>query len=138
MLDFESCFSLEKLVVDSEIIGQAQRLLRGMDVSEEPLALTIMRQVGHAGNFLATEHTRRWFRKELVMPTAVVDRDFRRTWEAKGSKSTAQRAHERVEELVAAYEPVPLPAEVVGELERITLQAARACGLDALPALAEA
>ncbi len=135
MLDFESCFSLEKLVVDSEIIGQARRLLRGMDVSEEPLALTIMRQVGHAGNFLATEHTRRWFRKELVMPSAVVDRDFRRTWEAKGSKSTAQRAHERVEELVAAYQPRPLPAEVLGELERITLQAARACGLDELPAL---
>ena len=138
MLDFESCFSLEKLVVDSEIIGQARRLLRGMDASEEPLALSVMRQVGHAGNFLATEHTRRWFRQELTMPSAVVDRDFRRTWEEKGSKSTAQRAHERVEELIAAYGPAPLPAEVVGELERITLQAARACGLDALPALAEA
>ncbi|MDH7485260.1 MAG: trimethylamine methyltransferase family protein [Anaerolineae bacterium] len=137
MLDFESCFSLEKLVVDCEIIGQARRLLRGMDVSEEPLALHIVRQVGHAGNFLATEHTRRWFRRELTMPSAVIDRDFRRTWEEKGSRPAAQRAHERVEELIAAYEPLPLPTAVVRELEDITLRAARACGLDALPALPE-
>jgi len=135
MLDFESCFSLEKLVVDSEIIGMARRLVRGMDVSEEPLALTIMRQVGHAGNFLATKHTRRWFRKELYIPSAVVDRDFRRAWEEKGAKDTAQRAHERVEELIAAYQPKPLPDEVVRELERITLQAAKTVGLDRLPPL---
>ena len=135
MLDFESCFSLEKLVVDCEIIGQARRLVRGMDVSEEPLALHIIRQVGHAGNFLATEHTRRWFRKELVMPSAVVDRDFRRTWEGKGARSAAQRAHERVEELIGAYEPHPMPAEVLKTLERITLQAAKVCGLDGLPPL---
>jgi len=137
MLDFESCFSLEKLVVDSEIIGQARRLLRGMDASEEPLALRVLRQVGHAGNFLATEHTRRWFRRELTMPSAVVDRDFRRTWEEKGSQSTAQRAHERVEELISAYEPLPRPAAVMRELESITLRAARACGLEALPLRAE-
>jgi len=135
MLDFESCFSLEKLVVDSEIIGQTRRLLRGMDASEDPLALTLMRQVGHAGNFLATEHTRRWFRQEVSMPSAVVDRDFQRAWQEKGSKNTAQRAHERVEELVASYDHTPRPDGVIRELERITLQAARGCGLEELPPL---
>jgi len=135
MLDFESCFSLEKLVIDAEIIGMAKRLIRGMDDSEEPLALTIMRQVGHAGNFLKTRHTRKWFRKEQYIPSAVIDRDFRQTWEDKGAQDTAARAHERVEEVVAAYQPKPLPADVVKELEAITVRAARACGLDQLPSL---
>jgi trimethylamine--corrinoid protein Co-methyltransferase len=135
MLDFESCFSLEKLVVDSEIVAQTRRLLRGMDASEDPLALTIMRQVGHAGNFLATEHTRRWFRQEVSMPSAVVDRDFQRTWQEKGSTRTEQRAHERVEELVAGYDRPERPDEVLGELQRITLAAAQACGLEQLPPL---
>jgi trimethylamine--corrinoid protein Co-methyltransferase len=135
MLDFESCFSLEKLVLDCEIIGQARRLVRGMDDSEDPLALTVMRQVGHAGHFLAAEHTRRWFRREQVMPSDVVDRDFRQQWEQKGRKDTLERAHERVEAMIAAYEPTPLADHVVAELERITVQAARGCGLDRLPAL---
>ena len=30
MLDFESCFSLEKLVIDTELVGMAHRLVRGM------------------------------------------------------------------------------------------------------------
>ena len=69
MMDFESCFSLEKLVIDAEIVGMAKRLVAGVDDSEEPLALTVMREVGHAGNFLKSKHTRRNFRKEDYIPT---------------------------------------------------------------------
>ena len=63
MMDFESCFSLEKLVIDAEIVGMAKRLVRGVDDTAEPLALDVMREVGHAGNFLKSKHTRRNFRK---------------------------------------------------------------------------
>jgi len=133
MLDFESCFSLEKLVVDAEIVGMAKRLVAGVAERETPLAVDIIRQVGHAGNFLATRHTRRWFREELFIPSAVVDRDFRRNWETKGSKDTAQRAHERAEALIAAYQPKDLPTDVVEELSAITLRAVRAAGMDHLP-----
>jgi trimethylamine--corrinoid protein Co-methyltransferase len=133
MLDFESCFSLEKLVIDAEIVGMAKRLVAGMVERETPLALEIIRQVGHTGNFLSTPHTRRWFRQELFIPSPVVDRDFRRNWETKGSLGVTERAHRRVEELIAAYEAKPLPDEVARELETITLRAARAAGMDRLP-----
>jgi len=133
MLDFESCFSLEKLVIDAEIVGMAKRLVAGMVERETPLALEIVRQVGHAGNFLTTEHTRRWFREELFIPGPVVDRDFRRDWEAKGGLDVTERAHRRVEEIIAAYEPKELSPGVVRELEAITLRAAQAAGLDRLP-----
>jgi trimethylamine--corrinoid protein Co-methyltransferase len=133
MLDFESCFSLEKLVIDAEIVGMARRLVAGVAERETPLAVDLIRQVGHAGNFLATRHTRRWFREELFIPSEVVDRDFRRDWEAKGSKDVVQRAHERAEALIAAYEPSDLPADVAAELEAITLRAAQAAGMDRLP-----
>jgi trimethylamine--corrinoid protein Co-methyltransferase len=105
----------------------------GMVERETPLALEIIRQVGHAGNFLGIPHTRRWFREELFIPSPVVDRDFRRNWEAQGSLDVAERAHRRVEQVVAAYEPHEPPAEVVRELEAITLRAAQAAGMDRLP-----
>jgi trimethylamine--corrinoid protein Co-methyltransferase len=133
MLDFESCFSLEKLAIDAEIVGMAKRLVGGMVERETPLAVEIIRQVGHAGNFLSTPHTRRWFREELFIPSPVIDRDFRRNWEAKGSLASTERAHQRVEEVIAAYEPRELPIEVARELESITLRAAQAAGLDRLP-----
>jgi len=135
MMDFESCFSLEKLVIDNELIGMARRLIRGIDVSEDPLATTIMRQVGHEGNFLRTKHTRRWFKREQFIPSPVIDRDYRQAWETKGAKDIVRRAHERVEQLVAAYQPKPLPKEVEEELMAITLRAAKAQGLETLPPL---
>ncbi len=135
MLDFESSFSYEKMVIDAELIGMARRLVRGIDASEEPLGLAIIRQVGHAGNFMASKHTLKWFKKELFIPSAVIDRDYRQTWEKKGAKDAAERAHERVGELVAQYEPKALPPEVVKELRDITLRAAQKRGLKELPPL---
>ncbi len=133
MLDFESCFSLEKLVIDAEIVGMAKRLVTGIAEREIPYALDIIRQVGHSGEFLKTQHTRRWFRQELYIPSEVIDRDFRRNWEMKGSKDTVERAHERVEALIASYQPKPLAPEVVKELEDITLKALQKAGMDRLP-----
>jgi len=112
----------------------AKRLVAGMLERETPLALEVILQVGHSGHFLNIPHTRRWFRDELFIPSPVVDRDFRRNWEAKGSLDAAERAHRRVEALIAAYEPKPLPDEVTRELEAITLRAAQSAGMDRLPA----
>jgi trimethylamine--corrinoid protein Co-methyltransferase len=134
MLDFESCFSLEKLVIDAEIVGMAKRMLNGVVQHESPIALDLIRQVGHSGKFLSTDHTRKWFRKELFIPSSVVDRDFRRQWEEKGSKDATQRAHERVESLIAAYSAKEMTKELVSELEGITLKALSGAGLTALPA----
>jgi len=133
MLDFESCFSLEKLVIDAEIVGMARRLVSGIAEREIPLALDLIREVGHAGNFLAHPHTRHWFRQELFIPSEVVDRDFRRSWEAKGARDTTARARERAQALIEAYQPLDQPAELIAELEAITLRAAQAAGMDRLP-----
>ena len=135
MLDFESCFSLEKLVIDAEIVGMAKRLVSGVGDSEEPLAVDVMREVGHAGNFLRADHTRRHFRTEDYIPTEVIDRDYRQTWFDKGALDINARAHRSMEELVAAYEPLPLGDDIVRELQAIATRHARAAGLDQLPAL---
>lgn len=134
MLDFESCQSLEKLVIDCEVIAMVRRFLRGVDTSAPSLGLEIMRQVGHRGNFLVTSHTLRNFQREVYQPSAVIDRDFRQTWENKGSRDAADRAHERALQLLGTHKALELPAGLLAELEQITLQAGRPYGLDRLPA----
>lgn len=46
-------------------------------------------------------------------------------WVAAGSLSTVEQARVRVEELLAAHEPLPLPDDVVRELEKIKRRAAQ-------------
>jgi trimethylamine--corrinoid protein Co-methyltransferase len=133
MLDFESCFSLEKLVIDAEIIAQARRLTAGIVAREPSLAVDLLQEVGHAGNFLAHPHTGRWFREELSLPGPVVDRDFRRQWETKGAQDAWARAHMQAEALIAGWTPHDLPSGAAAELELIALAAARQAGAEALP-----
>jgi trimethylamine--corrinoid protein Co-methyltransferase len=64
MMDFESCQSLEKLVLDAEMIGMAKRLVRGIEPRDEPIALTLFQKMGHRAEYLAEPHTLKWFAKE--------------------------------------------------------------------------
>jgi trimethylamine--corrinoid protein Co-methyltransferase len=135
MMDFESCLSYEKLVVDAEIIGMAKRLIAGIDGRQTPIALDILQELGHKGNFLSHPHTKKWFRKELYIPSEVIDRDTLEAWEKKGSKSTWERAKDRVETLLTQYQPSQISDEVKEELLDITTKAANKFGMEKLPDL---
>jgi trimethylamine--corrinoid protein Co-methyltransferase len=138
MMDFESCQSLEKLVIDSEIIGMAKRLIRGVEPRDEPIALTLMRKLGHRAEYLAEPHTLKWFSKELYIPSEVIDRGSLDAWTAKGRKSAFERATERVEHLIAKYRPSPITPALRAELRSIATAAARKFGMEALPVLPDA
>jgi trimethylamine--corrinoid protein Co-methyltransferase len=135
MMDFESCLSYEKLVVDAEIIGMAKRLIAGIDGRQTPIALEIMQELGHEGKYLSHPHTKKWFRKELYFPSEVIDRDTLEAWEKKGAKSTWDRAKDRVESLLAQFQPSPISDDVKLELRDITIKAANKAGMKKLPDL---
>ena len=109
MLDFESCFSLEKLVIDAEIVGMAKRLVRGVDDSEEPLALDRHARGGPRGQ-LSEEQAHP---PQLPPGGLYPDRGDRPRLPAdlvrQGRAGRNGRAHRRVQELIAAYEPPFMP-----------------------------
>jgi trimethylamine--corrinoid protein Co-methyltransferase len=137
MMDFESCQSYEKLVIDAEIIGMAKRLIGGVQAREEPIALTLMRKLGHRADYLAEPHTLKWFSKELYVPSEVIDRGSLDGWKRKGAKTAFERASDRVNQLLAGYEPRPMSRELRSELRNIASGAARRFGMDELPPLPE-
>jgi trimethylamine--corrinoid protein Co-methyltransferase len=137
MIDFESCQSNEKLVIDAEIIGMAKRLIAGVEIRDDPIALELMRKVGHRGDYLGQRHTRKWFRQEQYIPSEIVDRGSLDAWKKKGRKTTWERAQDRVLALLEAYQRPPLADDVRRELQAITLGAAQRFGMDALPPLPE-
>ncbi|MCD6164210.1 MAG: trimethylamine methyltransferase family protein, partial [Candidatus Odinarchaeota archaeon] len=122
MLSFENCQSFEKLVIDNEICGYALRLVRGIQVNEETLALDVIEKVGPGGHFLGQKHTRKWFKIEEYMPSYVIDARSERDWFERGAKDIVQRAKERVDEVLREHEPEPLPPDVEKELDNIALE----------------
>ena len=137
MMDFESCQSLEKLVIDAEVIGMAKRFVAGIDVRDEPIALDIMRKLGHRADYLADPHTLKWFGRELYLPSEVIDRASLDGWQRKGGRTTVERASERVARLLGGYRPPSVPAELRAELRSIATRAARRFGMTELPPLPE-
>jgi trimethylamine--corrinoid protein Co-methyltransferase len=135
MLDFLRAQSLEKLVVDAEIIAMAKRLLAGIEARDESLGADLIRAVGHHGQFLGQKHTTKWFAREHHIPSQVVDRASLATWQEQGRLSAAERAQRYAASLLAACQPRPLPPEVRRELHAITLRAARQYGMEQLPPL---
>lgn len=133
MLSFENCQSFEKLVIDNEICGYALRLVRGIQVNEETLALDVIEKVGPGGHFLAQKHTNKWFRIEEYMPSYVIDTRSERDWLEKGRKDIVQRAKERVDEILKEYEPEPLPPDIEKELDNVVVEFMEKHGVTKLP-----
>lgn len=135
MMDFESCQSFEKLVIDAEIIGMARRLIRGIEIRDDPIALTLIRTLGHRADYLAMPHTVEWFQREFYIPSSVIDRGSLDAWEKAGATSALDRARTRVNELLAAYDRPPISDELGAELRKIATKAASRFGMAELPPL---
>jgi len=100
LMEFALTVSKEKLVIDNEIIGIALRALDGIEVNEDTLAFDLIRKVGPGGNFIASRHTRKYMQKEHYIPQ-LGDREKRERWEMNGAKTTSERAHEVVEQILS-------------------------------------
>jgi len=133
MHDFESCQSLEKLVLDHEIVGLSQRLTRGIEIRDRPIALTLIEEAIDKKEFLSLPHTAKWFRHEAYFPDKVIDRSTLGEWEEEGRQDAVTRASARVQELLAGHTPEPLAADVLSELWAIMMADARSMGLEELP-----
>jgi trimethylamine--corrinoid protein Co-methyltransferase len=135
MLDFSSCQSLEKLVLDAEVCTTARRLIEGIRFRRETAGFDVLREItGRTGaSFITAEHTRRYFREEMHYPSGVVDRGTYGEWEKAGKTSAADRAHARVRELLGEPRTSMAPEDLIGRLESIAAADARKHGLDSLP-----
>jgi len=131
MLDFLSCHSIEKLVVDAEAIASAQRLIEGIEPRGVSLAVDLFAQTGLHGDFLKLKETRALFRKEQHFPSAVIDRGLPTTDGA--SPDILQRARQRAEELVSAYERHSISPEREQELVAFAQREGKKAGLEGLP-----
>ncbi|MFH0945877.1 MAG: trimethylamine methyltransferase family protein, partial [Planctomycetota bacterium] len=133
MLDFESCQSLEKLVVDNEIAGMCLRLARGIEPKEDFPARPRFEELLREKHLLISDHTRKYLREEHYFPGPTIVRANLSRWKEMGKKTIGERAHEEVERLIAEAVPSRLGDDVKRELGKLMRDEVRCHGMDDLP-----
>jgi trimethylamine--corrinoid protein Co-methyltransferase len=134
MLNFESCQSLEKLVIDNEICGMAYRLIQGVSQRESPLLQGLFEDFTQQTEFLTLDHTRKWYRKEHTYPE-LIDRYTYDSWVSQGKKSMPERASVEVEKRLLENRSNLLDQRQRHELKQIMLADAKINEVSELPAL---
>ncbi len=135
MLDFESCQSLEKLVLDNEACGMALRLVRGVSHGSASEAVALLGQLVESGSLLGHRHTRANFRSELFIPGPGIDRASFGDWEKAGSREAKSAAADEVAKILSRGNPAPLAEARQVELDGLVRREAKRLGVEALPPL---
>jgi len=118
MLELGVTFSFAQLMIDNEIAGMVKRVVQGIKVSDETLAVELIKKVGAGKDFLAQKHTRAYMGPEQSK-VKLIDRRMRGAWMKRGGNDMAERAREEAQDLLKSYKPAPLPQEVLSTLRSI-------------------
>jgi trimethylamine--corrinoid protein Co-methyltransferase len=112
MLENMNTVAAEQFVIDNDLLGMTMRVLRGIEVNDEALALDVIDEVGPGGHYLTAQHTIRHMRSEFYYPSAVVDRQGREMWQQDGALDARERAVAIARDIMANHRPEPLEPAV--------------------------
>ena len=133
MLDFESCQSLEKLVLDNEICGMTLRLIKGIEPKEDFPSLPRFEELLKEKHLLISKHTLKYLKDEFYFPGPVINRATRTRWQEEGALTLLERAHNEVEKLIKQSTASRLPESTKKELIKRMEDEAQHYGMEHLP-----
>ena len=102
----------ESYVIDNDIIGAVQRSIRGIEVTDETLAVEVIRDVceNGPGHFLGHGQTLELMQSEYVYPE-IGDRTSPKEWFEQGQADFNQRARAKVQEILSTQFPTHISDE---------------------------
>jgi trimethylamine--corrinoid protein Co-methyltransferase len=109
-------WSFAEMMMDCEIFSIIHKMMQGIVVDDETLALEAIAKVGPGGSFLTQKHTRQHMR-DIFLPQ-FLDRRPYAEWEAK-KDDARDWALEKARKTLATHQPDPLDAAVSAEMAKI-------------------
>jgi trimethylamine--corrinoid protein Co-methyltransferase len=104
MLESMLAVAYEQYVIDDEIIGMSCKVLEGIPVDAEHLALEAIAEVGPGGSYIMSPHTMAHMRQDYYGGNGVSDQESREKWSEKGSLDTRTRARYIAKKILAEEE----------------------------------
>jgi trimethylamine--corrinoid protein Co-methyltransferase len=109
-------WSYAQMMLDCEIFSIVHKVMQGIVIDDENLALDVIRSVGPGGNFLSQKHTLKHMR-EIFIPQ-FMDRRPYNVWEEKHDDGR-DWALEKARNILNTHQPESLDPKVSSELIRI-------------------
>ena len=112
-------FCHESLILGDDLLGQAMRCVRGIEVSEDTVGLETMRAtcLGGPGHYLGSDQTLSLMQTEYIYPV-LADRSSPKEWQEKDRPDLIEQAVARKEALIAAPTPAALPPKVDAQIRQ--------------------
>ncbi len=120
--DMDMVVDYADFVFCDEAIAQLKRLVKEVAVNEDTLAKEVIDQVAHGGNFLATEHTVKYFKKEVFEPK-IFERRMWGAWEEDGALDMRDKAIQITREMLEEGAGPVLDAGLSKKLDQIAEEA---------------
>jgi len=108
--------TFEQMIMDCEIFSIVRKMMEGIPVDAETLALEAIREAGPGGDFLTHDHTLRNMRGLWI--TTLLDRRPYTVWESKRN-GARDWARDKAKAILATHHPVPLEPKLEAELRKI-------------------
>ena len=121
-LEFGLTYSFDLLVLCDEFIGQIRRMMEGIQVDREHLAVDVIKRVAPGGHFLGDDHTFAHFRENWAPD--LTDRKTYETWQSEGATSMGQRCKTKIERLLKGHVPASVPDDADAKIDLILKRAA--------------
>ncbi len=110
--------SLLMLMMQHELLGYVERIMQGIEITDEKLGLKVIERARQKGDFLAEDHTVRHFRQELWFPE-LLDRNFWEKWVNGGKKDMSIRCKEMKDKLLREHTPMPIKDDTLKAVNRL-------------------
>jgi trimethylamine--corrinoid protein Co-methyltransferase len=124
MLELGMTFSLEQMVIDNDIIRMERKVMEGVPVTDETLAVDAIKEIGVGNDFIAHPSTMQNI--DLASDPQVFDRLMLGDWRNNGYKDAADVAHDIVVDILKNHQVKPIDADVLAKMEEITKKADQA------------
>ena len=127
MIESGVTFDCAQFVMDNEIARMIKRIVGGIRVDDESLAVDDIHSVGPFGDFLSLDSTYRHMR-DLTQPE-ILDRRTREDWQARGSNDLYTEALGKARDIIREHRPEPVPDDVAARIHAIVVETDRAAGV---------
>ena len=107
--------SFEKFIADEDLCGAVKKLMKPLELTEEALALGLIKEMGTAGDYLMQDHTINRCRTEFFLPDLGI-RTLHNNWLEMEPREITARAGLLLEKRLAEYEKPEIDTELEEKL----------------------
>jgi len=127
MLESGITFDYGQLVLDCEMARMIKHTVQGFQVTDDSLALDVIKEIGPGGHFLMHQHT--FDLMKTQSRPEIIDRRSRDVWESAGSTTAYERATKKAQWILENHEPEPLSHDVLATIRSIVVEAEKELGV---------